>query len=166
MSREFVFLNPSHPVDGFFCGETDLRDFLIDDALSYQQQFIAQTYLIFENGQLAAYFALAADSIVLEVDETPGGCEGKQVRTYPALKLARLATDPKFEKRGIGSEALEYCVGAARSINESPGAGCRFVTVDALPSAEPWYARRGFVPNLKHKNRRWTRSMRLDVLVD
>lgn len=166
MPREFVYLNPSHRVDGFSCSVQDLCEFLIDDAINYQNAFMAKTYLVYEDGELAAYFALAADSIQLELPEVPDDCEGK-TKTYPALKLARLATDCRFERRRIASDALEFCIGAARAMNaDTPGVGCRFVTVDALPDAESWYAERGFVPNQKYKSRTQTRSMRLDVLAD
>lgn len=165
MTREFVFLNPSHEVDGFKCSVADLREFLVDDAINYQRAYMARTFLILEDGELAAFFALAADSIQLKVPEIPSGCEEK-TRTYPALKLARLATDSRFEGRRIASDALEFCVGAARAMNEVPGVGCRFVTVDALPTAKDWYENRGFVPNLRYRRRDVTLSMRLDVLVD
>ena len=166
MAREFVYLNPSHCVDGFKCSVQDLCEFLIDDAIAYQEVFMARTYLVYEDDELAAYFALAADSIQLELPEVPDGCEGK-TKTYPALKLAHLATDSRFEHRRIASDALEFCIGAAREMNvDTPGVGCRFVTVDALPTAESWYLEKGFVPNQKYKSRTITRSMRLDVLAD
>lgn len=49
---------------------------------------------------------------------------------YPALKVARLATDARCEKMGIG----KYMVYAFISM-----VGCRYITVDSKPESVEFY---------------------------
>jgi len=63
-------------------------------------------------------------------------------KTYPAIKLGRLAIDKKYAKSGVGS----YIVG--RMLNGviffSKHIGCRFVTVDAYADAKEVYKKLDF----------------------
>ncbi|OGX31815.1 MAG: hypothetical protein A3D27_00105 [Omnitrophica WOR_2 bacterium RIFCSPHIGHO2_02_FULL_46_37] len=40
-------LSSKSNIEGFDCGDTDLNDFLLHDALSYQKQYLAQTTLLY-----------------------------------------------------------------------------------------------------------------------
>jgi GNAT superfamily N-acetyltransferase len=163
-----VRLSSAYDLASFDCGDQDLNEFLVDDALEYQKLFLANTTLMLAQGRVAAYFSLSSDAIQLSRDEKDVGGIGTPFSSFPALKIARLATDTKFQGLGYGRMALEFCIGLARHFNDEhrhDGVGCRFVTVDAYPSSADWYLAQGFVRNEKvgSKNRETT-SLRLDAL--
>lgn len=161
----FERLTPEHDVGRFDCDDEDLNDFLKSDALAYQQQHLAGTYLVFDPDELVAYFSTSADAIRLEVDEPPDGCREKVIRTYPALKLARLGVHKDRQGKGIGTEIVKVCAGIAIAMHDDNHVGCRFVTVDAYPDRVEWYLNRGFERNRAYLNRKSTSSLRLEVLV-
>ena len=47
----------------FDCGDTDLNGFLCDDASYYQQQLLANTFILEDEHQSIAYFCLLNDKI-------------------------------------------------------------------------------------------------------
>ena len=115
---------------------------------------------------IVCYFSLAADSIRLKADERKESSV-PDLRDYPALKLARLATSEKFQGRGFGTLALEWTVGLAQHLNDEhrhDGLGCRFVTVDAYAESLGFYKRFGFVENVEHQRKKGNISLRYDVL--
>ena len=165
MNLRFERLTPEHDVGRFDCSDEDLNDFLKSDALAYQGQHLAGTYLVFNGASRpVAYFSTSADAIRLEIDEPPKGCREKLIRTYPALKLARLGVCKHHHGQGIGSEIVKVCVGIAIAIHNENHVGCRFVTVDAYPDRVDWYLKRGFERNKAYLNRKNTSSLRLEVL--
>jgi GNAT superfamily N-acetyltransferase len=155
-------------VSNFDCGDDELDDFLVSDALKYQEECLANTTLVLSGKTVAAYFSLAADAIRLSDQEKNDGKIDTPFSHFPALKIARLATDAGFQGKRYGSRAVEYCVGLARHLNDEhrhDGIACRFVTVDAYPNAVDWYRRFGFIENQAHRGRkRQTVSLRIDVL--
>ncbi len=58
---------------------------------------------------------------------------------YPALEIAYLAVDERYERRGIGTVIVEAIV---RKAQEQKFAGCQFLTVEALKTKE--YSAIGF----------------------
>lgn len=58
------------------------------------------------------------------------------------MKIARLAVDSRFEKRGIGTHLLYAAIGKALSISDS--VGCRFVLVDSKKESINFYEKFGF----------------------
>ena len=66
----------------------------------------------------------------------------KRRKTYPAVKIGRLAVAKQYAGFGIGRLIID----AVRMmyINELHRAGCRFVTVDAYRSALSFYERNDF----------------------
>lgn len=161
----FERLTPEHDVGRFDCGNDDLNDFLQSDALGYQDQHLAGTWVVFDSGLLVAFFSMSADAIPLDKSEPqPDGCLEKDIRTYPALKVGRLATQADRQGDGIGTEILRACIGTAVALRESH-VGCRFVTVDANPDKVDWYLGRGFERNKYYVSRTKTSSLRYDILV-
>ncbi|RJQ54081.1 MAG: hypothetical protein C4521_04305 [Actinobacteria bacterium] len=163
-----VRLSNDFDVSSFDCGNDELGDFLQDDALGYQDKFLANTTLLLDGPNVVTYFSLVADSIRLSDEEKIVEKIDTSRSSFPAIKLARLATDRRFQKRGYGTQAVEFSIGLARHLNDEhrhDGIGCRFVTVDAYPGSVSWYKRFGFIENeTKRDKRRETVSLRLDVL--
>ena len=47
----------------FDCGDDDLNGFLIDDAMFYRQQMLANTFVLEDDEQTLAYYSLLNDKI-------------------------------------------------------------------------------------------------------
>lgn len=149
----------------FRCGGTehhqDLSDFILSDAINYQIDFVATTKLVIKDGDVAGYFSLCSSEVKLKTKERP--LSKAQMTVFPAIKLAQLAIQTKYQNFGIGRDIIKYVVGMAISLNES--VGCRFVLVDSIPESVPFYQRLGFEKNESYKNRRYP-SLRLDIFND
>ena len=155
-------LHKDHNIAGFQCYEKDLVQFLQEDALNNQEKRISITYLWFlkETNELIGYFTLLNDKIILRGNlEKFFKDKNINYSTLPSLKIARLAVDDKFLRRGIGTLMIEYVVRRAKFISIRV-AGCRFVTVDAKKSSIPFYLKNEFKI---FKDEKDTIFMHLDV---
>lgn len=63
---------------------------------------------------------------------------------FPAVKIARLATDRRYEGRGLGTALIDLVVGIVQD-QVVPHVGCRFMILDANRAKIEYYQRRGFV---------------------
>lgn len=141
-------------IAAFNCGDDDLNDFIINEALPYRRAMLAVTY-IFENKetkQVAAFFSLAHDKV--SVSDFDSSAEfnrfrrkrfvnEKRLRSYPAIKLCRLGVDESVRGHHVGSNIIKY-IKTLYALNDR--AGCRFLTVDAYNAAVPFYESNGFLP--------------------
>lgn len=79
-------------LEGFDCGDTDLNNFLVEDAKHFLNKRIATSYILVDNDNIVAYFCLLNDKISRQ-DVTnsqwkkiKGGFpERKQFSSYPAI---------------------------------------------------------------------------------
>lgn len=149
---------------GFDCGKPDLNDFLKKDAIEHQELSIAVTYIFIhvDKNTIIGYYSVCCDAIRLSKEEKSS--VGPQYPDYPAIKIARLAVDKNYQRKGVGTLLLKDALGLAREVSKDTA--CRFVTVDALPEEDSvgLYNRFGFVRNLVEQERsRRTISMRYDI---
>lgn len=112
-------MQQNEKINAFDCGDTDLNDFIINEAHLYRNELIAVSYVL-ENKttkDVTAYFSLANDRVSVTDFESNSAfnrfrrkrfVHEKRLRTYPAVKI------------------------------------CRFVTVDAYLDAVPFYERNDF----------------------
>lgn len=150
----------------FDCDDSDLNDFVKNDALKYQNQKIAQTTCLIYEGEIVSFYTLVCDSLRLTKKEKsklfPWGKRGYD--DYPALKIARMASKKKYQHMGLGSFMLRVILGMACDLNQK-GIACRFITVDAYSKVKDFYLKNGFVPNLSDEQKNEKRiSMRLNIL--
>jgi GNAT superfamily N-acetyltransferase len=103
---EFIPLTKDHNLTSFRCQETELHDFLKENALKDQLNRISATRLVYYKGRLVGYFTLVNDCIEVKAIEESDGEPGYPYAKYPAIKIARLATHSDFERRGIGRNML------------------------------------------------------------
>lgn len=134
----------------FKCADADLNEFLFEDAKHFQKELMAVTYLIefMDQGKTVAYYSLLADKITFNPEEknvwnklNRNIPNSKRRRSYPAVKLGRLAVSEEFEGCGLGTFILDNIKYAFANVKRL---GCRFITVDALNSAIPFYQKNGF----------------------
>lgn len=103
---------------GFDCGEgeANLNAFLIDDAVSSQDNLITRTYLCFWNDSLVGFITLLNDTI--GSDRVEDGLDGYEYGKYPAIKIARLAVQKEFKGRDIGAFLLYWALGKTYEISK------------------------------------------------
>lgn len=145
-----IQLSPETEIKPFRCAEADLNGFLFDDAKYFQKELMAVTYLIEDKdaGMTVAYFSLLADKITFNPDEKSVWNKlnrnipnPKRRRSYPAVKIGRLAVNERYAGAGVGTfvlDSIKYTFTNVRRL------GCRFLTVDALDSAIRFYEKNGF----------------------
>ncbi len=144
-----VPLDKKHNLFPFNCSSSELNDFLKNDSLSDQNNMISRTGLCFWKDELVGYVALLADTI--EAKAVIDGLERYEYRKYPGVKIARLAVDSRFERKGIGTYLLAAAIGKTLSVCES--IGCRYLLVDSKKNSIGFYQKNGFKLVEKYKNR-------------
>lgn len=162
----FCPLSPELNVSEFSCANKELTEFLIDGtAFEYQKNHLAQTTCLLNEGKIVGYYSIMADALKLSGREKEKMFkENKRIRSYPALKIARLATDERYQGNGIGSLMVTVVKGFAVWLNEN-GVSIRFITVDSKKEVPEWYKQRGFIINQseEEQKKRETISMRFDL---
>lgn len=134
---------------GFDCGDEDLNEFLVEDAKGFHDKRIATSYILEDNGNIAAYFCLLNDKISRQ-DVTNSQWkkikgafpERKQFGSYPAIKIGRFAVSSKYKGRNIGTDLMNLL---KSMLNEHPNySAFRYLTVDAYLSAINFYEKNNF----------------------
>ena len=141
---DFLFLttdNLDH-LSTFKCKNPELKGFLIENAYQNQIDHVSVTRLVFYKGCLVGYFTLVTDVIKKKELNDGDGDPDFLYNTYPALKIARLATHQEFERHGIGRSMLLKIFSVW--IRLSTHIGCRIITVDAKPDAVEFYTKFDF----------------------
>ena len=102
---------------------------------------MAVTFLLEYVGQdmTVAYFSLLADKITFNPDDkgvwnklNRNIPNSKRRRSYPAVKIGRLAVNEEFSGQGLGTFILDNIKYAFSNVTRL---GCRFITEDALKTA-------------------------------
>ena len=156
---QYATLSKQINLKDFDCGDSDLNDFIKNDALGYQLKYLANTTCIFFYNKPIGFYSLAADALNLE--SSGKDSVGNNLRTYPAIKLARMALDKTHQGAGLGTLITEIIKGFAVDLNQK-GIAIRFITVDAYLQKVGFYAKCGFIANHAPKKSH-TVSMRYDI---
>lgn len=139
------------PPPTFDCGRIEQNRHLHDQAWQNQQKRLSTTSLILADGIPAAFVTVCMDALPLSRRERGASIPHRSVS---ALKLAQLGVDRRFQGEGLGRWAVSAVIQFAYEVSEL--VGCRYVTLDAQPDLEPWYAAQGFVRNELHQEQRET----------
>ncbi len=137
----------------FDCGDADLNDFIKNEVNLYRNQFLAMPYVVTKKNkadEIFAYFTLANDKI--SVTDFPSNSQfnkfkkanfnrEKYLRSYPSVKIGRLAISKDLQGQGIGTYLLKFIKMFFVADNKT---GCRFITLDAYRGAVEFYKRNGF----------------------
>jgi predicted GNAT family N-acyltransferase len=141
----------------FDCGDADLNDFLFNDADAYQTERMAVTHLLeYNNNQtteIVGYFCLLNDKLVFDLSDKEKKKWWKMFnkknqihfnkhrKSYPAVKIGRLAVAQSFSGKGLGRYMMYMIIGMVANITDI---ACRFITVDAYQDAFGFYLKNGF----------------------
>jgi len=154
----FSFLSKTDKLSGFDCSESELNEFLVQDALDNQIRNFSVTRLLYWKNNITGYFTLVNDCISVDNLENVDRQDDIIYRKYPALKIARLATDKNFENKGIGTHMIDEIFYITFRISNS--VGCRILTVDSKQNSVTFYQKFGF--KIATNSRRETIPMYLD----
>ena len=164
-----VPLTKDYALPAFDCGDSDLNEFLLEDAKLFLEKRIANTYLLEDEGKIAAFFCLLNDKVSRQEvtnsnwkgikDSFP---ENKRFRSYPTIKIGRFAVERAYQGQHIGSALMDQLkLFLKKEVNRS---AFRYITVDAYLSAVPFYLKNGFVALTKKEEDEHTRLMYFDML--
>jgi GNAT superfamily N-acetyltransferase len=125
-----------------------LRAFLKKSALKFSASNIAKTYVAVQKDDaeqplVRSYVSILLSEIKKEYAATED-CPEANRYNFPAVKIARLATDKNFEGKGLGTGLIAFVAGLVRT-HVMPHAGCRFLILDANRAKIEFYKKRGFV---------------------
>ncbi len=130
----------------------DLNEFFREDAFNYQKQLLAKTYLILEekSQNLIGAYSVANDKIERTNKINRAIPNEKRMPYYPAVKLARFAFQLNAQRKGYGKVVLDYIALSFSNLDNKTG--CRFITLDAIATAKPFYAKHEFKEILKYSS--------------
>jgi len=124
-----------------------LRAFLKKVAHKFHAADTAKTYVAVEGTdqgpRIRSYVSISLSEIRREYANLEDCPEASRFN-YPAIKIGRLATDRRYERRGLAGALIDLVVGIAQD-QIMPHAGCRFLILDANRAKISYYQRRGFV---------------------
>ncbi len=132
---QIVPLTKRHDLSSFSCNNAELDDFLKNDALNAQEDIVSKTHLCIWHNSIVGYITLTTDTLEVYAVEERDGVEGYPHRKYPCIRIARLAVDRRFERKGFGTFLLLVATGIAMDISDK--VGCRYITVDSKHNPFP-----------------------------
>ncbi|MCX6678076.1 MAG: GNAT family N-acetyltransferase [Methanothrix sp.] len=140
-------LNSSLDISDFHCSNSDLNDFIKNDALREQRCLLSRTYLFSYEGIVVGLVTLSADSVAApylkSVDVVKRRSkESPAYRFLPCVLIGRLAVAEECERKGFGTHILKWAVGLVTSII-CESVGCRYLTVDPKPGSLDLYLKSG-----------------------
>jgi len=153
----------------FDCNDSDLNDFFYNDALEYLRQLLAVTYVLESKKETIAYFSVLNDKIDNRNPKTKKRISRllehplphpKRLRSFPAVKIGRLAVHVDYQNNKIGTEIIEWIKVSFTLKNKT---GCRFVTADAYKASLDFYKKNGFKFLTDKDKNKDTRLMYLDL---
>ena len=166
---KLVRLTPEIELSDFDCGDDDLNSFLFEDAKAFLEKKIANSFLLMDGNDIAAYFCLLNDKISRQ--ETTNSQwkkvknmfpDGKRFSSYPSIKIGRFAVSNSYRGNRIGSKLMDLLKDLLdQDVNYS---AFRFITVYAYMSAIPFYIKNGFVQLTQKEENDHTRLMFFDMM--
>ena len=138
----------------FSCGNADMDDFFLNDALDYASFMMGRSYcyrLKDNPKKIVCIFTVSNDSI--RIYDLPRSRRDymlkithhqKRLNRYPGILIGRIGVNIEFMRKGIGSSILDFV--KEWFADESNKSGCRFVIVDAVntPEVLSFYKNNGF----------------------
>jgi GNAT superfamily N-acetyltransferase len=138
-------LGKQHQLDEFACGALALDQWLHRYARAAHASNSARVFVttLADAETVVGYYALAAAQIA-PADATARALKGQpRARPVPAILLARLAVDRKYQRAGLGRSLLQDAF--LRSCQAADAIGARLLLDHAKhDAAKAWYGQYGF----------------------
>lgn len=145
-----IFRLEGKPPLDFDCDRDEQNEFLHARAIEDQTRMLSVTYLAHASGIVVGFMTLAMDAIALQTKEKPDS--NIPYKRFSAVKIAQLATDRRWQGRGIGKSMVAFAAHTALRLQNQ--VGCRYLTVDAKPDVVDWYGAQEFKINKIAKKER------------
>jgi predicted GNAT family N-acyltransferase len=172
---EFELLNidQEKSISGFDCGDRDLNEFLLKNAMNFHKEKLATTYLLKYKETVVAFFSIFNDGAkVGEIEfETKGALKRflsnllphpkRHLKSLPAIKIGRLGVSIQMQSQGIGEYIVRYILNLAMTQNNN--CACRLLLVDAYEKSLRFYEKLGFKYFSEADIGKVTRQMYLDL---
>jgi hypothetical protein len=171
-SLSLSYLDKSFDLTKFDCGREDINNFLKDDALNYQKEKLANTFLFHSVDKKipVAFFSILNDA--LNVRNLPNNEKNKfnrrlpnnkRINHYPAIKIGRLGVTLDFQKSGFAYDLMDFIKGF--SIKELNSA-CRLLILDAVNEKKQinYYEKNDFTFLVESDKESKTRLMYFDLI--
>jgi len=123
----------------FNSGNKELDHFLKNYALINETKNISKTFTIEEKEKIIGFYTLSAGGIFEDDLETNDKYPKYQL---PVIRIARLAVDQKFQKKGIGKKILKYLF--TQIIRTSRYIAILGILVDSKKESIGFYKKLGF----------------------
>lgn len=122
-----------------------LKTFLTKQALDFQNSLVAQTYIAKnKTNNVLGYITLTCSEVDLRNGYTVEDCpNANKYDSLPAVKIARLAIDKRYQGKGIGKVLMDLAVAISNDVI-GDNVGCRFLITDAKKEAVTFYKKYGF----------------------
>lgn len=144
----------------FKCRSQDIQDFLTEYAMIFQNKSLGVSYIVYNHSKIVGFFTISMDSLRIRKIRTEDQVGYANIDYYPSIKIGQLCIDIDCENQRIGPFILNVICGIGMEFSEK--IGCRFLSVNTLPSAQTWYEKHGFSP-LKDQKGRKKLSYYLDI---
>ncbi len=143
---------------GFSCGESDLDDFIMEDAFRNQRNGLTNTYVLYKGNLPVGFYSIVMES-VRSADITDVKSFG--IPSVAAVLVARLAVDSRYQGKCLGQALLYDAIYTAKELSRT--IACRLVVVDSKPESAGFYEKHGFRQITALGRRRYPRYY-LDLL--
>jgi hypothetical protein len=165
-------LDESFDLLEFNCGRDDINEFLKDDALNYQKQKLANTFIFHPKDKKnpVAFFSILNDA--LNVKNLPNNEKNKfnrrlpnnkRINHYPAIKIGRLGVTLSLQKSGFAYSLMDFIKGfSVKNLNSA----CRLLILDAVnePKQISYYQKNDFTFLMESDKESKTRLMYFDLI--
>lgn len=134
-------INEGHQIGAVDCGSPALDDWVKRRARANQASGASRTYVVCENLDVAAYYALASGAV--DVAKASGRFRRNMPDPVPVAVLGRLAVARNYQKHGLGRALVRDA--AARVLQAAEVIGIRGILVRAISAeAKVFYLALGF----------------------
>ncbi|CAM4320529.1 hypothetical protein SAMN06265348_110136 [Pedobacter westerhofensis] len=170
-------ISENSKVASFDCDQADITDFLREDALNYQNQLLASTYIFTDlKENIWAYFSVSNDCVKSTGEEngfdnfvwnrlhrTIKIPNSKRMRNYPSIKVGRLGVHKGLHGTGLAYQLMDFI---KRWVPVDHKPACRLLTLDAVNQFKQikYYNRNEFEFLLETDENSKTRVMYYDLL--
>jgi len=146
-------LSENIDLNEFDCGNSDLNEFLIEDAIIQQKEMLNVTHIFIYEKRIIGFLTISMGNVnIKQLDKKYQEIyenKGINYKTIPTVKLGRLAIAKNYQKSGLGTFMIkwsQYCI-----IKFSKRIGVRFIAIDAYMNVIDFYSKNEF--EITHKTK-------------
>ena len=126
----------------FDCGDINLNKYIRTHALTNDKNNLSKTFVCLDDDNVVGYVTLCNAQI--EFEKMPESYKSSKPRyPVPAIRIAHLAVDNKYQGEGYGKQLLAYAF--KKIVMASEITGIKVVIVDAKEKSKLFYEKYGFL---------------------